>query len=253
MQLTTLHLSPISNGWWGLSAPRLALIVAITVAFAALGHVVRGVSRSGAIAGAVVCFALFVSVGPGAFAGLLSVFVVTWIATRFGQLSKQRLGIAERKEGRSASQVLANTGMAAACAVCYSAWHEPLMLLGMAAALAVAAADTVSSEWGQAVSQRTRLITTFEYVPAGTDGGITFAGTTAGALAALLVSLVCRWAGLLSAPWMWIAALTGVVGMVVDSFLGALFERRGWIGNDSVNFVSTVVAAVAAAVAGFSQ
>jgi uncharacterized protein (TIGR00297 family) len=142
--------------------------------------------------------------------------------------------------------------MAAACAVCYSALHAPLMLLGMAAALAVAAADTVSSECGQALSHVARLITTFERVPAGTDGGITLAGTTAGAVASGVVSLVGMWAGLLSMPWLWIAAGAGAFGMVVDSFLGALFERRGWIGNDSVNFISTVVAAVAAAaVAGF--
>ena len=52
--------------------------------------------------------------------------------------------------------------------------------------------------------------------------------------------------------WVWIALAAGIFGMVVDSLLGALFERRGWIGNDSVNFISTVVAAVgAAAIAGF--
>ena len=143
--------------------------------------------------------------------------------------------------------MLANTGMAAACAVCYSAWHAPLMLLGMAAALAVAAADTVSSECGQALKREARLITTFQTVPAGTDGGITLAGTAAGAVAALLVSVVEWRVGLLSPRWMWIVALAGVAGMVIDSVLGALFERRGWIGNDSVNFISTVVAAVAAA------
>src|SRR5258707_4355511 len=120
MQRTAWHLSPIPSGWWGYPAQRLARILAITVAFAALGHLVRGVSRSGAIAGAAVCFALFASVGPGAFFSLLAVFAVTWIATRFGRLRKQGLGVAERKEGRSASQVLANTGMAAACALCYS-------------------------------------------------------------------------------------------------------------------------------------
>jgi len=247
MHLNALDLHPISTLWWGHTLPRLALIVAITVAFAVLGHLVRGVSRSGAIAGGMVCFALFVSVGPGAFAGLLSVFAVTWLATRFGQSRKQSLGVAERSGGRSASQVLANTGMAAACAVCYSAWHAPLMLLGMAAALAVAAADTVSSECGQALSQHAWLITTFERVPAGMDGGVTLAGSLSGAAAALLVSLVGRWTGLLSGSWVWIAALAGVVGMVLDSYLGALFERRGWMGNDSVNFVSTVAAAVAAA------
>jgi len=252
MHLIALNLSPNSAAWWADSGTRFALILATTVAFAVMGHVVRGVSRSGALAGAAVCFALLASVGPGAFASLLTVFAVTWAATRFGQLRKQVMGIAERKEGRSASQVLANTGMAAACAVCYSALHTPLMLLGMAAALAVAAADTVSSECGQAVSREARLITTFERVPAGTDGGITLAGTATGAVASGVVSLVGMWAGLLSMRWLWIAAGAGAFGMVVDSFLGALFERRGWIGNDSVNFISTVVAAVtAAAVAGW--
>jgi len=251
MHLSALNLSPNSGAWWADSAVRFALIVAITVAFAALGHAVRGVSRSGAVAGGVVCFALLASVGPGAFAMLLAVFAVTWIATRFGRLRKQGLGVAEHKEGRSASQVLANTGMAAACALCYSGLHTPLMVLGMAAALAVAAADTVSSECGQALRREARLITTFERVPAGTDGGVTLGGTAAGAVAAGLVSLVGMWARLLPMRWMWIAVAAGVFGMVVDSFLGALLERRGWIGNDSVNFISTVVAAVgAAAVAG---
>jgi uncharacterized protein (TIGR00297 family) len=182
---------------------------------------------------------------------LLAVFGVTWIATRFGRPRKQGLGVAEHREGRSASQVLANTGMAAACALCYAGLHVPLMLLGMAAALAVAAADTVSSECGQALRREAWLITTFERVPAGTDGGVTLGGTAAGAAAAGLVSLVGMWAGLLPTRWIWIAVAAGVFGMVVDSLLGALFERRGWIGNDSVNFISTVVAAVgAAAVAG---
>lgn len=247
MQLISLNLTPNSMLWWADSASRWALIVAFTIAFSALGRLVRGVSTTGAIAGAVVCFALFASVGPAAFTTLLAVFALTWLATRFGRAGKLRMGVAEGKEGRSASQVLANTGMAAACGLCYSVLHAPLMLLGMAAALAAAAADTVSSECGQALDQEARLITTFEKVAAGTDGGVTVAGTMAGALAALLVSLVGMWMGLLSTRWMWIAAGSGVLGTVIDSFLGALFERRGWIGNDSVNFISTVMAAVAAA------
>jgi uncharacterized protein (TIGR00297 family) len=253
MQLILLNLTANSTLWWADSAPRWALIVAVTIVFSGLGRLVRGVSNTGAIAGGAVCLALFASVGPGAFTALLAVFAVTWLATRFGRAGKLRMGVAEHTGGRSASQVLANTGMAAACAVSYSALHAPLMLLGMAAALAVAAADTVSSECGQALNRDAWLITTFERVPAGTDGGVTSAGTLAGALAALLVSLVGMWMGLLSTRWMWIAASAGVLGTVIDSFLGALFERRGWIGNDSVNFISTVLAAVgAAAVAGLA-
>ncbi|MGC2181842.1 MAG: DUF92 domain-containing protein, partial [Terriglobales bacterium] len=109
----------------------MGLIIAITTAFAGLGYLVRGVTRSGAIAGAGVCFALFASAGPGAFAALLSVFAVTWIATRLGLPRKQRLGTAERGEGRTASQVLANIGVAAVCAVLFAAVRAPWMLLAM--------------------------------------------------------------------------------------------------------------------------
>jgi uncharacterized protein (TIGR00297 family) len=249
MHLIPFDLMQIEPGWWGATVTRVGAILALTVVFAALGHLVRGVSRSGAIAGGLVCFALLVSVGPSAFAGLLVVFAVTWAATRWGRSRKQILGTAERREGRTATQVLANTGMAAACALCYSAMDEPLMLIGMAAALAEAAADTVSSEFGQAYSRHAYLVTTFERVPAGTDGGITVGGSLAGAGAALLVSAACMLAGLFPARWMWIATAAGVLGMLVDSFLGALFERRKWVGNDTVNLTSTVFAAVVAAVA----
>jgi uncharacterized protein (TIGR00297 family) len=246
MHLIALDLPHTTTGWWADSALRFGVIVAITVAFAALGHLVRGVTRSGAIAGAIVCFTLFSSAGPGAFAALLSVFAVTWLATRLGVPSKRRLGTAERSEGRTASQVLANIGVAATCTLLYAVLREPLILLAMAAALAEAAADTVSSECGQAFSDQARLITTLERVPAGTDGGITATGTLAGASAALLVSLVCVLSGLLSAHWLWIPTTAGVLGMLADSYLGAWLERRGRLGNDAVNFISTVLAAVMA-------
>jgi uncharacterized membrane protein len=47
---------------------------------------------------------------------------------------------------------------------------------------------------------------------------------------------------------MLIALAAGAGGLFFDSFLGATMERRGWIGNDLVNFASTLFAAVLAAV-----
>jgi uncharacterized membrane protein len=35
----------------------------------------------------------------------------------------------------------------------------------------------------------------------------------------------------------------GVFGLFFDSLLGATLERRGWLNNDGVNFLSTVSAA----------
>jgi len=120
------------------------------------------------------------------------------------------------------------------------------LIIAAIAVLAEAAADTVSSEIGQALSARAYLLTSFEAVPVGTDGGISFAGTSAGILAALLVAAVA--AGLRLIPWPAITVVAGsaVLGMFADSLLGAVFERRGRLTNNFVNLISTSIAAAVA-------
>jgi uncharacterized protein (TIGR00297 family) len=228
-------------------AQKLALFAALTLLFAALGRIVRGVTNAGAIAGAAVCFALLWSAGVGGFVALLTVFLLTWIATRIGYGRKQHLGTAEARSGRDALQVLANLGMAAGCAVLYATFRpDPRLLIAMAAALAEAAADTVSSEIGQALGGTPRLITTWRKVAPGTDGAITLAGTLAGATAAVAVASVCVLTHIFEWKLLAVCAGAGVAGMFFDSLLGATLERRGVLGNNTVNFASTIIAAVLA-------
>jgi uncharacterized protein (TIGR00297 family) len=240
-------LAQIAEAAAGLGMPtvrQLWIAGGVTVAFSALARCIRGVSPSGAVAGAPVCFLLYAGAGPGAFAALVSVFALAWITTRLGYQRKQRLGTAEKQDGRTASQVLANLGVAACCAALYAASHgKAIFLLATAAALSEAAADTVSSEVGQASSEKARLITTWEQVPAGTDGGISLVGTLAGIAAAALVSLVCFLTGFLPAKWLGTSVAAAVLGMVADSYLGAWLERRQLLNNDTVNFLSTLIAA----------
>lgn len=221
--------------------------ILVTLAFAALARSLRGVTNSGALAGAGCCLLLYLGGGPGAFAALIAVFALAWITTRLGYQRKQKLGIAERREGRKASQVLANLGVASACAVA-SVWSHDrkLFLLALAAALSEAAADTVSSELGQAFGRKARLITTWRPVPPGTDGGVSLVGTLAGVGAAGIVSAVCVLGGLLPPRWLALSAGAAILGMIADSFIGAWLERRHLVNNDSVNFLSTLIAALVA-------
>jgi uncharacterized protein (TIGR00297 family) len=226
---------------------KLAAFAALTLLFATLGRLVRGVTTAGAVAGAAVCFALLWAAGLGAFAALLTVFLLTWIATRIGYSRKQHLGTAEAGTGRDGLQVLANLGAACACAILYAALRpERRLLIAMAAALAEAAADTVSSEIGQALGGTPRLITTWRTVASGTDGAITLAGTLAGAVAAVAVASVCALARIFEWKLLAVCAGAGVAGMIFDSLLGATLERRRVVGNNAVNFASTVIAAVLA-------
>ena len=238
--------SAISSVSSVLPSRRFATALVITLAFAVLARAMRGVTTSGAVAGAGVCFLLYIGAGPGAFAALVLVFALAWASTRIGYRRKQKLGTAERREGRRASQVLANLGVAAVCSALYATRPNPAFLLAMAAALSEAAADTVSSELGQAAGQIPRLITSWRPVPAGTDGGVSLAGTLAGIFAAYIVSVTCWLTGLLQWKWLVVSTGAGVLGMVADSLLGASLERRRVLNNDAVNFLSTLIAGLAA-------
>src|SRR5207247_2462215 len=163
------------------TAREILLFTLLTVIFAVLGRVVRGVTSGGALAGGVVCFALLWGAGISGFFLLLTVFVLTWMSTRLGRAHKTRLGTAEARAGRDALQVLANLGAAATCALVFAlVWSDQRLLIAMAAALAEAAADTVSSELGQAFGGTPRLDMNWGKVAAGSNGAITLAGSLAG-------------------------------------------------------------------------
>jgi uncharacterized protein (TIGR00297 family) len=176
---------------------------------------------------------------PKLFGVLLVVFAVTLAATRVGRSRKEQLHVAEPKNGRSASQVMANVGVAA---LIVTVCPPPLRLLALAS-LAEVAADTSSSETGQAFPGRTVLITNWKPVPAGLDGGISVNGTMAACAAAIVVALTARFLGVISDRHAVIVAACGILGMLVDSVLGAVFERRGYLNNDLVNLFGTASAA----------
>ncbi len=230
-------------------AGRILPAFLLTLIFALIAFRLRSVTAGGAIAGSIVSLAIYIGSGPAGFAALATVFLLTAVATRLGSTRKQKLGAAENKKGRRAAQVLANLAVAGALAILggvfdLGAW----IMTAMVAALAEAAADTVSSECGQAWSDRVYMITSFRRVAVGTDGGISLPGTLAGACSGALVAVVCYRTHLLPFHSAVSAGTAGVLGMLVDSILGATFERRRWFGNNVVNFLSTLAAAALAVI-----
>jgi uncharacterized protein (TIGR00297 family) len=216
---------------------RMLLALVITTAFAFVAWLARGVDGGGALAGSSIAFVL-ASHDLRMFWVLLLVFAVTLLATRAGKSRKEQLHTAEASRGRSASQVMANLGVAALIvSLGPQAW--PLLAL---AALAEAAADTSSSEIGMAFSGRTLLLTTWKPVEPGVDGGVSLKGTLAAILAASVIATAAVTMQLVPIHQAALVVLAGVVGSLVDSLFGALMERRSLLSNDLVNLLSTAAA-----------
>jgi uncharacterized protein (TIGR00297 family) len=217
--------------------------LAVSVGFAVAVWGLKAATKGAAILGGAICLVVLTRqmLGVGwtetAMPELAVMLVLTLGATKYARRSKGKGEGSVR--GRTAAQVAANLGWVAYLASA----PEPVTFVAGLGALAEVAADTVSSEMGYALGGKVVLITTGRRVEPGTDGAMSVVGTALGMLAAgvvagsaVAIGAVDGWAGLA-------IFLGGSAGMFFDSVLGATVERRGWLGNDLVNFLSTVFAA----------
>jgi uncharacterized protein (TIGR00297 family) len=248
----------------------LVSAVVIAVAVSAVAWRLRALTGAGAVAAGVVGSGILW--GAGAAGGLiLAAFFVP--GSLVSRLTERRTPswVDAKGNQRDAVQVLANGGVALLGGlVAHAAAADGVRLLS--GALAAAAADTWATSIGTLSRREPVVIISGRRVPTGTSGAVSIVGTVGALVGA---GLVAATAGLaVSQPGLaWTALVTGVLGMVADSVLGATVQGRyrcpdcgvgserrrhrcgtatirvggsQWVDNDLVNALATGFAGVVA-------
>lgn len=203
-------------------------------------------TRTGAITGDLIGISIYKGAGLTGLCMLATFFILSTTATKWQANKKAAIGAAEKDKGRrTALQVLANGGIAAVLGL--MGWQSPekigIVQAMVAGSLAAATADTLSSELGMVYGKRCFNILTLKKDVRGLDGVISIEGTLIGVIGAMLIAVVySAFAGWGIAFW-WIV-FAGTIGNLLDSFLGALLERRGFIRNNLVNLLNTLTGAM---------
>ncbi len=218
--------------------------------------------------GVIILVAFRLKFGYAGILVLLAFFLFGNLVTKYKYDKKAMLGVAEGNKGmRGLNNVLGNGLSPLIFAVLYavpvsSQSHNTIFLLGFSGAVATACADTFSTEIGQA-EENPRLITTLKKVQVGTNGGVSLPGLCASLLGSLLISLVglTFWFDLqmssrtiLLLPC--VCLLSGFLGCIVDSFLGATVEDKPFykfrLNKHGVNILATLFGGIFAILLGYS-
>lgn len=254
----------------------MQIVIGFLVAFliAVTAYKTNALSSSGALATVVVGTLTF---GWGGLtpAILLALFFVSSSAlTQYRRSRKTSLSPGFSKGGRrDYGQVFANGLLAATLSFMYGILGSEVWLAGIIGALAAVTADTWGTELGVLSNRSPRLLTTGAHVPAGTSGGVTIPGTVAGFAGASFIGLTGALLEL-NALWLIVGCVAGMLGMFLDSFLGATVQvmyycpqcdvqteqhpkhrcgtptnrERGvsWVNNDVVNLLASSMGALSA-------
>lgn len=166
--------------------------------------------------------------------------------TKIGFRYKNEIGIAEKRGGRRGPEnVLGSAATGLFFAILSKIFSVNLILFKVAFAASFAAklADTFGSEIGKRFGKNTYLITSFEKVERGTEGGISLEGTIASFLGAIVMSYVMFLLGIItSSSQFLIVSISGLLATISESIIGAKFQEKYKLSNEVVNTIQTSMA-----------
>ncbi|HXY56726.1 MAG TPA: DUF92 domain-containing protein [Nitrososphaerales archaeon] len=204
----------------------------LVLAFALAAVLLKTIDARGFLASAAVGFAIIYGGGIQWFV-IVAVFFALGVAfTLYKYGYKRRLGGAQGKGGaRNWPHILANGGLASVFAVLNLFAPNVGLAALFLGAISTSAADTAATELGLLSRSQPKLITDpSKVVLPGTSGGVSRLGFLGAVFASLVMGVMAVLLDILPQPYLIIPVCVagGMLGAVVDSLIGATFQRRGY-------------------------
>jgi len=248
--------------------------VVVAVALAAV--LLKTIDGRGFLASALVGFAIIYGGGVPWFLLVAVFFILGVTFTLYEYGYKKKLGGAQEKGGaRNWPNILANGGAGSVISIFNFFSPSATFAVLFLGAISASAADTAATELGLLSKRQPRLITNpSKVVRPGTSGGVSTLGFAGAILASGVIGVMGFFFGILGS-WpltVSICLVSGTVGAVADSLIGAAVQRKGFcaiclkpteslrhcgestkktggtafIENNAVNLIATVAGALAA-------
>lgn len=228
----------ILASWW-------AVCLLVNAGAGGLAWLLRFVSTSGYVGGAIIGTVILAMGGWGLYLLLWLFFILSSLATLLGYREKEQMGGAQAEGGRrGAKHAVANCLLPLLAILLLGSTDgaDTLMAVFYCGAFATALGDTLSSELGQLFGRSPFMPTTFRKVPAGTVGAVSIEGTLYGMAGVILFGAIAYALGALPGNLVPAVIIGGWIGFYAESYIGAFWMDQGIeIDNEWMNVLNTFI------------
>lgn len=206
-----------------------ALVAAIV---AMVAYKKNSLSISGVIFAIILGTGIFIFGGVTQFILMMVFFITSSLLSKYKKNSKSYLeALHEKGDARDWMQVVANGGVALLFLVLYYINSNYNYFVAAAVSFAASNADTWASELGVLSKGKTISIVNFKEIKKGLSGGVSLFGTFSSLMGAISIAITFGIINIISRVnvsnvlmYIFIIAIFGFLGSIVDSFLGATVQ-----------------------------